>query len=173
MVSIGTERCGYSLFIGGGVRPFGLQSGNAHQGWAIAHFEKVQLLFFCAKKVHSHIFAHLFFLKERMCYCTFYRTCSKSKKCAVAHSHIFKRGKMYDRTFAHFHRVTKSAIAQSLFRNERMCKNVQKSANFKIALFLHSKKIANRSCKKGECAKMWEKCANSHFFAHFHTFAHF
>jgi len=49
------------------------------QGWAIAHFENVRLLFFCAKKVQFgklHIFCTFALFERQMCDRTFVYTFS-------------------------------------------------------------------------------------------------
>jgi len=125
---------------------FFLLTNTVRQGSAIANFENV--LFNMRKKCDFKIgtfFAHLVFSKERLCYRTFCRT---------------------------FEKCEKSEIAQSLFRNERMCENVGKSANFKIPLFCTLKRShkllfqKERMCKnvQNKCKKM--RFQNSHIFAH-------
>jgi len=60
--------------------------------------------------------------------------------CTFESLHFFKSVIVRLHFFALFKSAIKSAIAQSLFRNEQMYENVQKSENFEIALFSHVKK---------------------------------
>jgi len=136
----------------------------------------------------------------KMCDCSFFvrNKCDLEIHTFFAHIRTFlKSGKMCNCTFAHFQRATKSAIAQSLFQNEQMCKNVQKKCEFRNCTFSHFKKIAQLLFQKEQMCKkvrfpnhtffalkksrshIFNDCSfkvqfwNSNFFAHFHTFAHF
>jgi len=78
-----------------------------------------------------------------------------------------KSEKMWDRTFAHFHRA-------KMCKCGKMCK---KSANFEIVLFLHFTKIAKCSFEKGRmCKNVLKKCKKVQIrifctFSHICTFS--
>jgi len=69
---------------------------------------------------------------------------------------LFKNVWMWYRTFSHS--LKKSVIAQSLFQNEQMCKNVQKKCKFEITLFCTLKRaIAQLPFQKGRISKTVQK----------------
>jgi len=159
----------HELILYGSVAVYFILFYNSTPGWAIAHFENVRSLLLTCKKCDFKMrtfFAHPLFSKELLCDRTLCRTFEKCKK-VWSHIRTFlKSDKMCNRTIALFQRATKNAIAQSLFWNERMCKNVRKKYKFWNHTFLHFNKIAQLFFQKGRMCKksmIW----NQHFFCIF------
>jgi len=118
-----------------------LRRGSIRQGWAIAHFENVQLLFLTCEKVRFWNFTYFLHI---------YAHCSYQKSnCAIAHLKNAKYVRLHNRTFSKSDKKCNRTI--SLFKERQ-------KVGLHIHTFLKSEKKCNHTIALSKWANMRKKC---------------